>query len=111
MCAWLFALPADAFFAVFDEDAFGEEVVADGVGAGEVAGFFGLGALGYEGVDVGVGEGEVVEEFGSGFVEAAFFFGPVEGGAGDGGVVVFEDGEDAVEELEDCQDLLDVIGA
>ena len=84
MCAWLFAFPADAVFGVFDEDAFGEEVVADGVGAGEVAGLFGLGALGYEGVDVGVGEGEGGEELGGGFVEAAFVFGPCEGGAGDG---------------------------
>ncbi len=105
MGARLFAFPADAFFAVFDEDALGEEVVANGVGAGEVAGFFGLGALGYEGVDVGVGEGEIVEKLGGGLVDAAFFFCPLKRGAGDGGVVVFEDGEYSVEELEDFQDL------
>ena len=53
----LLALPADAVLAVLDHDALGQQVVADGVGAGEVAGLLGLGALGDEGVDVGVGEG------------------------------------------------------
>ena len=37
----LFSLPADAVFGVFEEDAFLEEFVADGVGAGEVALLFG----------------------------------------------------------------------
>ena len=44
--AELLALPADAVFGVFEEDAGVEELVADGVGAGEVALLFGLGALG-----------------------------------------------------------------
>src|ERR1700736_3638976 len=98
----LLAFPADAFFAVFDEDAFGQGVVADAGGAGEVAALLGLGAFGYEGVDFGVGEGERGAEFGGGFVEAAFLFGPGEGGAGEVGVVVFEDAEDPVEEGEDA---------
>ncbi len=98
----LLALPADAIFGVFDEDAFGEQVVADGVGAGEVAGLLGLGAFGDESVDVGVGERKSCDERGVGLVEAAFGFGPGERGAGDGGVVIFEDGEDSVEEGEDA---------
>ena len=96
--------------AVFDHDALGEQVVADGVGAGEVAGLLGLGALGDEGVDVGVGEGELGDELGGDLVHAALALGPGDGGAGDLGVAVFEHGEDAVEEREDGEDLGDVAG-
>ena len=109
-CFGLFALPADAVLAVFEQDALGEEVVADGVGAGEVAGLLGLGALGDEGVDVGVGEREGGEELGGDLIHAVFALGPGDGGAGDLGVAVFEDGEDAVEEGEDGEDLGDVAG-
>lgn len=101
----LLALPANTVFGVFKKDAFGEEVVANGVCAGEVALFFGEGAVGDEGVDVGIGEGEGSEEGGIGFVETTFFFGPGEGGAGELGVAVGDDGEDLVEEVEDGENL------
>ena len=52
----LLALPKDAVFAVFNDDAFGEEIVADGIGAGEVAATLGLGPLGHQRIDIGVGE-------------------------------------------------------
>jgi len=78
----LFALPADAVFGVFEEDAFFEELVADGVGAGEVALLLGQRAFGDEGVDVGVGEAEGGGEFSACLGEAAFGLGPGEGGAG-----------------------------
>jgi drug/metabolite transporter (DMT)-like permease len=102
-CGRLLALPADAFFGVFEEDAFFEQLVADGVGAGEVALLLGLGALGDEGVDVGVGEGSVPKASRGprGDVgHAAFGLGPGERGAGELGVAVFEDGEDGVELVE-----------
>ena len=51
------------------------------------------------------------DEFGGRFVDAAFCFGPGEGCAGDGGVAVFEDVEDAVEEREHFEDLRGRFGA
>ena len=107
----LLALPADAVLGVFEEDAFGEEVVADGIGAREVALFFGEGAFGHEGINVGVRKGEDGEEVGVGLVEAAFFFSPGEGGAGVFGVVVVEDGEDLIEEIENGEDIEGVAAA
>ncbi len=100
---WLGAFPADAVFGVFEEDAFFEEVFADGVGAGEVALLFGEGAIGDEGFDGGVGEAcaaEFFEDLGGDLGHAAFGFGPGEGVAGEVGVAVFEDGEDGVEFIE-----------
>ncbi len=107
----LLPLPADAVFRVFEENALGEEVVADSVGAGEVALLFGEGAVGDQGIDLGVGKGEGGEEIGVSLVEAAFSFGPGEGGAGVFGVAVVEDGEDLIEEVEDGEDLDGVAAA
>ena len=45
------------------------------------------------------------DEFRGGLVDAAFRFGPGQRGAGDGGVAVFKDSEDAIEEIENLQDL------
>ena len=50
--------------------------------------------------DVFVGEGEQVEEFGGDAPFAAFGFGPLDGGAGGGGIAVGEDVEDGVEVVE-----------
>ncbi len=104
----LLALPADAVLGVLEEDAFFEEVVADGVGAGEVALLLGLGALGDEGVDGGVGEAgaaEFFEDVGGDVGHAAFGFGPAESGPGEFGVAVrfpvIEDREDGVEFVEE----------
>src|SRR5690606_10201062 len=47
--------PADALGSVFERDAFRGELVADGVGAGEVAVLLGLGALVHERLDTCVG--------------------------------------------------------
>ena len=102
--AVLFALPAGAVFGVFEEDAEGFEFFADGVSAGEVAGLFGVGAFGDEGFDLLAGEGEGGYEVGGGFVHAAFALCPSEGGAGEVGVAVLEDGEDGVEAGEDFED-------
>ena len=81
---------------------FSSKLVADSVGAGEVALLFGLGALGDEGVDVGVGEagGPKAEHFGGDVGRAAFGFGPCQGGAGRLGVMILEHGEDGVEIVE-----------
>ena len=53
----LLALPTNAVFGVFDEDAVFGELVADLVGAGEVALTLGKGALGYQSVNSLVGKG------------------------------------------------------
>ena len=98
---WLLALPGDAGFGVFEEDAFFEEFVADRVGAGEVATFAAVVAFCDEAVDVIVGEAESVDEFGGDACLAALGFGPVDGGAGGGGVAVGEDVEDGVEVMEE----------
>jgi hypothetical protein len=99
-CKGLLAFPADAVFGVFEEDAFFQELVADGVGAGEVALLLGEGAVGNESVDVRVSEAsgaEFVEDFGADVSEAALGLGPGQSGPGEVGVAVFEYGEDAVE--------------
>ena len=64
----LFPFPANAVFAVFEQDAFFEQLIADGVGTGEVALLLGLRALGDEGIDVCVGETERGDNGSVGFV-------------------------------------------
>ena len=77
----------------------GEEIIADAVGAGEVALSFGLLALGDERFDLGVrraGGPESRDEVGVGLIEAVFAFGPIQGPSGKFGVAVLEHGEDLV---------------
>jgi hypothetical protein len=49
--------------------------------------------------------GRAGEELGRDFVDAAFGFGPGERGAGDGGVAIFEDGEDPSKRARTLEDL------
>ncbi len=107
----LLAFPADAFLGVFEEDAFFEELVADGVGAGEVALLLGLGAFCDQGVDGCVGErgsSEGFEDFGGDVGHAVLGFGPGESGACKLGIAVFEHGEDGVELIEQGEGLFGV---
>ena len=87
------------------------EVVADGVGAGEVAGLFGLGALGDQGVDVGVGEREVVDELGGGFVEAAFASAQSRAARVMAASWSSRTAKTPSKRVEDFEDVLDVFGA
>src|ERR1035438_218449 len=57
---WIFKellpLPAHAGLGVFEDDALLQELVADAVGEGKVAGLLGGGALGQAGFDFGIGK-------------------------------------------------------
>ncbi len=85
-------------------------MVADLVGAGEVALTFGQRALGHEGVDCLVRKSVEGEDGRGDLIEPVGFASPGEGAAGGVGVRVGKDVEDCVKSREDLEDGRPVVG-
>src|SRR5208337_1433439 len=93
----LLALPAHAFFRIFDDDALLVQLLADLVGAGKVALFPGQFAFGHQGIDGFVGKRLAGQQFGSHIGLATGLCSPLQSPSRGLGIVVFDHVKDRVE--------------